>query len=97
MACFGALWRLCAAPGARLTAEISGRPVQDVAASLEWFCELYPELNEDLDRPAPPGILDKLREEKPGIAAWALEGARRRYRQGGFTEPGKRAHRAERH
>lgn len=80
----------------QIVAEISGRPVADVAASLEWFSEMHPELKEDLDRPAPPGLLDKLREEKPGITAWAMEGARRLCRQGGFTKPRNPARRTGR-
>lgn len=79
----------------QLGAELSGRPVEDVAADFERFCAMYPGFREGLDRPMPPELIDKLREELPGIALWALEGLREQYQKGDYRKTNNRNQRPD--
>lgn len=57
----------------KIFAEASGRDQLEVEDSFNDFLEMFP-LRGNLDKEAPPGMLEKLRAELPGIRQWLIQG-----------------------
>lgn len=61
-----------------IMSEVTGQPKAAVAANVEAMFRTFPDTDRSWwDQPAPPNMLDQLRQEKPAIMNWLLEGRRK--------------------
>lgn len=63
---------------AQILSEVSERPVSEVREGLELFAASHPspQFHEELSEAEAEKLLKELRQEKSGIAAWLVQGAR---------------------